>query len=133
MKLTDRCYAVTGLGYSAPWSVNAGFIVGNDVTLIVDTGASALSGATVHGYASAVRPGNALRVINTEKHFDHIGGNCVFRAHGVPITRHLRLRRTAEEFEAERAELNREISNEARRARGDRTFSWPAQPSRSRT
>ena len=49
MKLSDRCYAVTGLGYSAPWSVNSGFIVGDDITLVVDTGASALSGSTVHG------------------------------------------------------------------------------------
>src|SRR5947208_15070798 len=114
MKLTDRCYSVTGLGYSAPWSVNAGFIVGNDVTLVVDTGASALSGSTVHGYASAVRPGNALRVINTEKHFDHIGGNCVFRAHGVPIAGHLGLRRTAGEFAAERAAFHGAISNAAR-------------------
>jgi glyoxylase-like metal-dependent hydrolase (beta-lactamase superfamily II) len=119
MKLSDRCYAVTGLGYSAPWSVNAGFVVGDDTTLVVDTGASALSGSTVHGYASAVRSGNALRVINTEKHFDHIGGNCVFRAQGVPIAGHLRLRRTAEEFAAERADFNREISNAARRARGE--------------
>ncbi len=39
MKLSDRCYAVTGLGYSAPWSVNAGFVVGDDDTLVVDTGA----------------------------------------------------------------------------------------------
>jgi len=119
MKLSDRCYAVTGLGYSAPWSVNAGFVVGDDTTLVVDTGASALSGSTVHGYASAVRSGNALRVINTEKHFDHIGGNCVFRAQGVPIAGHLRLRRTAEEFAAERAQFNGEISNTARRARGE--------------
>ena len=119
MKLSDRCYAVTGLGYSAPWSVNSGLIVGDDITLVVDTGACALSGATVHGYASAIRPGNALRVINTEKHFDHIGGNCVFRAHGVPIAGHLRLRRTAEEFAAERAEFKGAISNAARRARGE--------------
>ncbi len=73
----------------------------------------------MHGYASAVRPGNALRVINTEKHFDHIGGNCVFRAYGVSIAGHLGLLRTAEEFAAERAEFNGAISNAARRARGE--------------
>ena len=38
MKISARCYAVTGLAYSPPWSVNAGFITGEEVTLIVDTG-----------------------------------------------------------------------------------------------
>lgn len=82
MKVSDRCYAVTGLGYSPPWSVNAGFIIGDHTTLVVDTGANTLSGATVHGYATAVRPGNALRVVNTEKHFDHILGNVLFTSVG---------------------------------------------------
>ena len=28
MKVSSRCYAVTGLGYIPPWEVNAGFAVG---------------------------------------------------------------------------------------------------------
>ena len=75
MRLSNRCYAVTGLAYSAPWCVNAGFIAGDKITLVVDTGANALAAQSIHGYASAARPSNQLRVINTEKHFDHIGGN----------------------------------------------------------
>src|SRR5450755_31912 len=73
MQLSSRCYAVTGLGYSAPWCVNAGFVTGDELTLVVDTGANRLAAQSIHGYASAARPGNQLRVINTEKHFDHIG------------------------------------------------------------
>ena len=48
-------------------------------TLIVDAAANALAAATIHGYATIARPGNRLGVIDTEKHFDHIGGNAYFR------------------------------------------------------
>ena len=85
MRLTDHCYAVTGLGYSLPWCVNAGFIAGDAITLVVDTGGNTLAAQTIHGYASAARPGNKLRVINTEKHFDHIGGNGYFRELGIDV------------------------------------------------
>ena len=33
MRLSDRCYAVTGLSYKFPPVVNAGFIVGDHETL----------------------------------------------------------------------------------------------------
>src|SRR5215831_5387315 len=119
MRLSDRCYAVTGLGYTTPWCVNAGFIAGDRMTLVVDTGANALAAATIHGYASAAAPRNSLRVINTEKHFDHIGGNGFFRDRGVDIWGHPGIARTAEEFAAELAELDAAIPNAARRARGE--------------
>ena len=105
MRLSERCYAVTGLAYALPWIVNAGFIVGDEETLIVDTGANALAAATIHGYASAVRPENRLRVVNTEKHFDHIGGNGFFQELEIPIHGH-RIERTAEEFAQERAQFH---------------------------
>lgn len=94
MKISNRCYAVTGLGYSAPWCVNAGFIAGDATTLVVDTGGNRLAAATIHGYAEATRPGNELLVINTEKHFDHIGGNSFFRRRGIDIWGHAAIRRT---------------------------------------
>ena len=49
MRVSNRCYAVTGLGYLAPWCVNAGFVAGSEVTLVVDTGANALAAATIYG------------------------------------------------------------------------------------
>jgi glyoxylase-like metal-dependent hydrolase (beta-lactamase superfamily II) len=119
MRVSSRCYAVTGLGYLAPWSVNAGFVVGGEVTLVVDTGANALSAASIYGYANAVRLSNRLQVINTEKHFDHIGGNVFFRDHGIDIWGHRSLHRTEQEFQAEMAEFNDDISSPARRARGE--------------
>jgi glyoxylase-like metal-dependent hydrolase (beta-lactamase superfamily II) len=115
MRLSPRCFAVTGLAYSAPWYVNAGFIVGDRTTLILDTGGNASAGATVHGYASAIRPSNDLRVLNLEKHFDHIGGNTVFRAHGIEIWGHPGIARTPGEFHSEIAEYNDAIPNPVRR------------------
>jgi glyoxylase-like metal-dependent hydrolase (beta-lactamase superfamily II) len=99
--------------------VNAGFVVGDNLTLVVDTGANALAAQTVHGYASAARPGNQLRVINTEKHFDHIGGNGFFRERGIDVRGHVGAVRTPDEFQAEIAEINDSISNPARRERGE--------------
>jgi len=119
LKLAARCFAVTGLGYLPPWTVNAGFIVGNETTLIVDTGANGLAAATIHGYASAVRPSNRILVINTEKHFDHIGGNSWFIDRGHEVLGHAAIQRTEEEFRAETSEFNAAISNSTRRARGE--------------
>ncbi len=116
MRLSQHCYAVTGLGYVPPWSVNAGFIAGRHTTLIVDTGACALSAATIHGYASAVGLNNRLAVINTERHFDHIGGNSYFRDRGIDVHGHARLRRTKEEFQSEIGEFNDLIADPTRRA-----------------
>lgn len=115
MRLSNRCYAVTGLAYSAPWCVNAGFIAGDKITLVVDTGANALAAQSIHGYASAARPSNQLRVINTEKHFDHIGGNSFFRDLGIEIWGHVRNARTEAEFQSEITEFNDAIQNPARK------------------
>jgi glyoxylase-like metal-dependent hydrolase (beta-lactamase superfamily II) len=119
MRLSPRCYAVTGLAYSPPWCVNAGFIAGDAETLVIDTGGNALAGQTVHGYATAVRPENRLRVLNTEKHFDHIGGNAFFRAQSIDIWGHHAIARTPAEFQAEIAEFNDAIPNAQRRAAGE--------------
>jgi glyoxylase-like metal-dependent hydrolase (beta-lactamase superfamily II) len=99
--------------------VNAGFVAGDHLTLVVDTGGNTLAAQTIYGYASAVRPGNQLRVINTEKHFDHIGGNSFFLERGIDVWGHAGIARTAGEFEREIAEYNAAIPNAARRERGE--------------
>jgi glyoxylase-like metal-dependent hydrolase (beta-lactamase superfamily II) len=119
MRLSNRCFAVTGLCYMPPWSVNAGFITGNETTLIIDTGANAAAAATIHGYATTARPANRLLVLSTERHFDHIGGNGYFHARGVDIYGHASIQRTDDEFRSEMAEFKREVSNSARRANQD--------------
>ncbi len=115
MQITEHCYAVTGLAYVPPWSVNAGIVAGHQTTLIIDTSACALSAATVHGYARAVRPQNRLLVINSEKHFDHVGGNSYFRQQGIEILGHPGSVRTASEFLVEKEEFNASISDPVRR------------------
>jgi glyoxylase-like metal-dependent hydrolase (beta-lactamase superfamily II) len=119
MQVSSHCWAVTGLAYLPPWELNAGFIAGDDTTLVVDTAASALAAATIHGYATLARPGNRLLVINTERHFDHIGGNAYFRDRGAEILGHPACARTKEEFQAEIAEFNAAITDPVRRARGE--------------
>ena len=62
-------------------------------------------------------PGDKLRVVNTEKHVDHIGGNGYFRELGIDIWGHSGIARTPGEFQAEIAELNDAIPDPVRRAR----------------
>ncbi len=119
MRVSEHCWAVTGLAYLPPWEVNAGFVAGAHTTVAVDTGASALAAATIYGYAAAARPGNRLLVINTERHFDHIGGNAYFRERGADILGHPACVRTEQEFRAEVAEFNAMIADSSRRARGE--------------
>lgn len=119
MQVSSHCWAVTGLAYLPPWEVNAGFVAGGHTTLVVDTGASAMAAATIHGYASTARPGNRLLVIDTERHFDHIGGNAYFRDRGADILGHPGCTRTEEEFCAEMAEFDAAIADPARRVRGE--------------
>jgi glyoxylase-like metal-dependent hydrolase (beta-lactamase superfamily II) len=117
MRLSNRCFAVTGLGYLPPWTVNAGFVTGEETTLIVDTGANAAAASTIHGYASVARPSNRLLALKTERHFDHIGGNGYFRERGIDIYGHASIQRTDAEFLAEISDFNGEISNPTRRSR----------------
>jgi glyoxylase-like metal-dependent hydrolase (beta-lactamase superfamily II) len=98
---------------------NAGFIVGDETTLVVDTGGNTLAAQSIHGYACTARPGNRLQVVNTEKHFDHIGGNGYFRELGIDVWGHAGTTRTPEEFQAEIAEFNDAIPDPARRARNE--------------
>jgi len=119
MRVSGRCFAVTGLGLLPPWCVNAGFVTGDNTTLILDTGPTSFAAATIHGYAVTARPGNALAVLNLERHFDHIGGNGYFRERGIDVFGHPAIQRTADEFRAEIAEFNDAIPNAARKARGE--------------
>jgi cyclase len=119
MRLTTHCFAVTGLAYFTPWCVNAGFVAGEETTLIVDAGGNTLAAQTLHGYAATARPGNKLIVINTEKHFDHIGGNGFFHGLGIEIWGHPQLMRTPAEFEEEIAGVIAAIPDPVRRERNE--------------
>ena len=116
MRLSGRCFAVIGLGYLPPWTVNAGFITGDETTLIVDTGANSAAASTIHGYASTARPSNRLLVLDTERHFDHIGGNGYFRDLGIDVYGHASIQRTTTSF-ARRCRIQQRDLESARRSR----------------
>lgn len=115
MKVSSSCYAVTGLYFIPPWGVNAGFIVGREQTLIIDTGSSFISAQTIYGYAQSVRESNRFIVINTEKHLDHIGGNSFFEDKGIDIYGHNEILREEKDIDYLINDFNLCISNVNRR------------------
>jgi len=124
MKINERCYVVYGLTTISPWMVNSGFVVGDSRTLVVDCGGNYLSAQTIHGYATAIRPSNSLLAINTEPHFDHVGGNCFFRALDIDIYGHEGIDRTDEQLSAVRDGYNDSVLDNFRRGlrEGDLVF-----------
>jgi glyoxylase-like metal-dependent hydrolase (beta-lactamase superfamily II) len=124
LRLSTSCYAVVGLAYAPPWTATAGIVSGADVTLVVDTGPTSLAAATVHGYASAVRPGNSLLAVNTERHLDHVGGNAFFHDRGVPILGHPGIARTDEELAADIEAINALVPDRVRRERREAAVAY---------
>jgi len=119
VRLSEHCYAITGLGFIPPWEVNAGFTIGDRRTLVVDTGPSYLAARTVYGYAANVRPGNELLAVNTEPHVDHLLGNAFFEEMSVPIWGHELCERQPDALELNAAELSATIRDPARRRRNE--------------
>ena len=85
MRLSRSCYAIPGLCCVPPWWHNAGFVVGEGRTLLVDTGGNVAAAQTIHGYANAVKPGQPLVAVNTEPHLDHLLGNAFFADRGAEV------------------------------------------------
>ncbi|MBN1894000.1 MBL fold metallo-hydrolase [bacterium] len=117
MKISEHAYAVTGFGYVPPWEVNAGFVTGDSRTLIVDAGPGRFAAQTLYGYARAVRERNALFVVNTERHLDHVAGNGYFRSMGVELYGHPSINRRQEDLEADIEEMNAAVPDPFRRGR----------------
>jgi len=89
LKIARNVYAVLGLAHSTGFSVNAGFVIGNGETCIIDSGFTYLSAQTIQGYAQVAAPKNKISyVINTEVHADHVLGNCLFKETGAKIIAH---------------------------------------------
>jgi glyoxylase-like metal-dependent hydrolase (beta-lactamase superfamily II) len=115
LNIANNCFAITGLYCVAPWSVNAGFIVGDKKTLVIDSGSNYVSARTIYGYAKIAKPGNEIMLINTEKHLDHIGGNSLFRENNVDVFGHILVNRKQEDLEKWIVEINSGIPEESRR------------------
>jgi glyoxylase-like metal-dependent hydrolase (beta-lactamase superfamily II) len=117
VKLSRRCHAALGLACIPPWTVNAGLVVGETRTLLVDTGYGAATARTLLSHAEALRPGNEILAVVTEPHLDHILGISALRERGVPIHGHAAVARRPEDLEAEIAEYAACVGDPVRRGR----------------
>ncbi|WP_346870606.1 MBL fold metallo-hydrolase [Clostridium sp. UBA5119] len=116
MKLSNKCYCLTGLSHADCFSVNAGFIIGKKETIIIDSGFTKESAQTILGYANAVAPENKVSyLINLEGHYDHIFGNSFFKSKGVKILAREGVSLKQEEIDSYIEECNNEIIIERRR------------------
>ena len=122
MRLTRHCHALLGFGYVPPWTVNAGIVWGESRTLIVDTGPTAQAAATILGYAEAVRPGNTIVAIDTERHLDHIAGNALLRSRGIEVHGHPSVRRSDAELAEDVRAYCESVADPVRRAAGEGTL-----------
>ena len=116
MRISEHCYCLTGLCHSDYFSVNAGFIVGDTETIIVDSGFNSASAQTIYHYAKTAAPKNKIsNVINLEYHYDHIFGNGFFIEQGVKIIAHKDVKLTDKEIEDFIKNSNEEIQIESRK------------------
>lgn len=109
LKISESCYALTGLSFIPPLPVNAGLVVGRKYTLVIDTGANTLSAQTIYGYANAVNSASQLIVVNTEEHLDHMGGNFFFCGKGIDIYGHYSISREENDMKSLIEEYNQSI------------------------
>ena len=120
VKVADGVYAAIAKPGGLA-SGNAGFVVGDDGVLMVDT---FLTPAAVEELIDAIGAETKLPIkyaVNTHYHLDHTGGNQVLAARGVPIIAHDKLiewqttknRRFlpgAEELQKRRADVAKQLS-----------------------
>jgi glyoxylase-like metal-dependent hydrolase (beta-lactamase superfamily II) len=116
MRLSPSCYAIPGLCCIPPWWHNAGFVVGRSRTLVVDTGGNLAAAQTIHGYATAVKPGQPLLAVNTEPHLDHLLGNAFFSGRGVEVLGHASIARTEADFARYQEDVHASITDRIRAA-----------------
>src|SRR5437764_5503802 len=69
-------------------SGNAGFIIGDDGVVVVDTFFTPAAAEELIAEIAKVTPQRIRFAVNTHYHLDHTGGNQVFAARGVPIVAH---------------------------------------------
>ena len=67
---------------------NAGFVVGDDGVLVIDSFFSADAAGALLGEIRKVTPKPIRYVVNTHYHIDHVSGDAVFKAAGATIIAH---------------------------------------------
>lgn len=88
-QVADRVYALVGQGDIPPTGeqtfVNAGFVIGSEGVLVVDTFQSPKFAELMFATIKSLTDKPIRYVINTHYHADHTGGNGVPAAMGIPI------------------------------------------------
>jgi len=87
VKVADGVYATVAKPGGLA-SGNAGFIVGDDGVVVVDTFFTPAAADELIAEIAKVTPQRIRFAVNTHYHLDHTGGNQVFAARGVPIVAH---------------------------------------------
>ncbi|MCA1625947.1 MAG: MBL fold metallo-hydrolase [Acidobacteria bacterium] len=90
-KIGDGVYAAIG-GDNDPAESNAGFIVGNNGVVVVDTFEDVGAARDLLAEIRKVTNLPIRYVVNTHYHLDHVGGNAVFAEAGATILAHRNLR-----------------------------------------
>ena len=87
VKVADGVYA----GIARPGGLasgNAGFVVGDDGVVVIDTFFTPAAANALIAEIAKVTPLPIRFAVNTHYHLDHTGGNQLFAARGVPIVAH---------------------------------------------
>ena len=71
---------------------NAGFVIGSDAVLVVDTFATTVAAEELSAEIKKLTPLPVRWVVNTHYHYDHLGGDAVFAAQGAGIIAHENVR-----------------------------------------
>jgi glyoxylase-like metal-dependent hydrolase (beta-lactamase superfamily II) len=90
-KIGDGVYAAIG-GDDNPAENNAGFIVGNNGVVVVDTFEDIGAARDLLAEIRKVTDLPIRYVVNTHYHLDHVGGNAVFAEAGATILAHRNVR-----------------------------------------
>jgi cyclase len=71
---------------------NAGFVIGTDAVLVVDTFATPAAAEELASEIRRLTPLPVRWVVNTHYHYDHLGGDAVFSAAGAGVIAHENVR-----------------------------------------
>lgn len=116
MRISQKCYCVSGLTYLNYFSVNAGFVIGDDVTVIINSGYNIEAAQTIYGYAQAAAPNNKVSyIINLSGEYEYTFGNSFFIKHGAKVIAHSKNILKEQELLRYVARSNKEIKEEDRK------------------
>ena len=115
VKLSKNVYAMIATGPTAVEGLgaNAGFVVGRDAVLVIDTRYTPALANEFLGAIRSVTNAPIKYVVNTHYHPDHVWGNEVFKAQGAIIMARPETREALEKYSPAYLEFYRERSKDS--------------------